>query len=120
MALRRYNSAMQTLDNVRIVLIETSHPGNIGGAARALHTMGLSQLVLVNPLRYPDPQAEWRAAGGTGLLRNARVVAMFDEAVADCHLVFCASGRERRIPWPAMDAAAAAREIAAVAATQLV
>ena len=73
--LRRYNLDMQALDNVRIVLIETSHPGNIGGAARALHTMGLGQLVLVNPLRYPDPQADWRAAGGTELLRRARVVA---------------------------------------------
>ena len=54
-----------SLDNIRIVLVATSHPGNIGAAARAMKTMGLSQLVLVNPLRYPDPQAEWRAAAAT-------------------------------------------------------
>jgi tRNA C32,U32 (ribose-2'-O)-methylase TrmJ len=49
------------LDRIKIVLVEPSHPGNIGGAARAMKTMGLNQLVLVNPGRYPDPQADWRA-----------------------------------------------------------
>ena len=51
------------LERIRIVLVEPSHPGNIGGAARAMKVMGLSQLVLVRPERYPDPQAEWRARG---------------------------------------------------------
>ena len=48
---------------IRIVLVEPSHPGNIGGTARAMKTMGLEHLVLVNPARFPDPQADWRAAG---------------------------------------------------------
>ena len=57
-----------SLSNIRIVLVEPSHPGNIGGAARALKTMGLERLYLVNPGRYPDPQAEWRAAGAGDVL----------------------------------------------------
>jgi TrmH family RNA methyltransferase len=102
---------VQSLANIRVVLVETSHPGNIGGAARALCTMGLRDLTLIAPLRYPDPQAEWRAAGGASVLRAARVVASLDEAVADCVLVVGASARQRRIPWPVVDAASAAEQI---------
>lgn len=88
------------LAEVRIVLVEPSHPGNIGGAARAMKTMGLSDLVLVNPLRYPDPQAEWRAAGAQDVLEAARVVTSLDEAIADRQWVVGTSTRVRRIPWP--------------------
>lgn len=107
---------MQALDNIRFVLVETSHPGNIGGAARALCNMGLSQLVLVAPQRFPDPQADWRAAGGVEVLRSARVVDTLDDALRDCGLIVGASGRDRRIPWPVLDAAAAANQIVAEAA----
>ena len=85
---------------VRIVLVETSHPGNIGGAARAMKTMGLEQLWLVRPQRYPDPQAEWRAAGALDVLDRAVVVDSLDAAIADCTLVIGTSTRTRRIPWP--------------------
>lgn len=85
---------------IRIVLIEPSHPGNIGGAARAMKTMGLDSLVLVNPTRFPDPQAEWRAAQAIDVVDAARVVDSLDEAIRDCGLVVGASTRERRIPWP--------------------
>ena len=104
------------LNNIRVVLVEPSHPGNIGAAARAMKTMGLSQLVLVNPLRYPDPQAEWRAAAATDVLDQCRVCASLDEAIADCHWVVGASARPRRIPWPVADVRAAARKLLAEAA----
>ena len=87
-------------ENLRIVLVETSHPGNIGGAARAMKTMGLEQLWLVRPGRYPDPQAEWRAAGALDVLDRAVVVDSLDAAIADRTLVIGTSTRARRIPWP--------------------
>jgi tRNA C32,U32 (ribose-2'-O)-methylase TrmJ len=70
--------------NIRIVLCEPSHPGNIGAAARAMKTMGLSQLCLVNPERFPDPEAEWRASRATDILARARVCASLDEALDGC------------------------------------
>jgi tRNA (cytidine32/uridine32-2'-O)-methyltransferase len=92
------------LKHVRIVLVETSHPGNIGGAARAMKTMGLSDLCLVRPQRFPDPQAEWRAAGALDVLDRATVVDTLDEAIADSVLVVGTSTRNRRIPWPMLTA----------------
>ena len=91
---------MNVLDNIRVVLVETSHPGNIGATARAMKTMGLRHLVLVQPKRFPDPQALWRAAGGEDVLLAARVVPDLSEAIADCHWVVATSARQRRIPWP--------------------
>ena len=91
--------------DVRIVLVEPSHPGNIGGAARAMKTMGFGDLALVRPKRFPDAQAEWRAAGATDVLRSARVFDSVDEAVADCALVAGTSARRRRIPLPVDSAA---------------
>ena len=113
-----YNAAMTTtpkttLDHIRIVLVETSHPGNIGGAARAMKTMGLSQLYLVRPQRYPDPQADWRAAGALDVLDAAQVVDTLDEAIAPCTLVVGTSTRSRRIPWPILDARQTADKVLA-------
>lgn len=88
------------LSNIRIVLVNTSHPGNIGAAARAMKNMGLSQLVLVSPRDYPSPKTVWRAANARDLLDNTRVVETLEQAVADCGLVVGTSARERRIPWP--------------------
>jgi len=90
------------LDRIRIVLVETSHPGNIGAAARAMKTMGLTDFVLVRPKRFPDPQSFWRAAGGADVLTGVRVVESLTEATADCHWVVATSARLRRIPWPVM------------------
>ncbi|MCP5182706.1 MAG: RNA methyltransferase [Pseudomonadales bacterium] len=90
------------LERVRIVLVETSHPGNIGACARAMKTMGLADLVLVNPGRFPDPQAWWRAAGGDDVLGAARIVDSLDAALEDCHWVVATSARQRRIPWPVL------------------
>ncbi len=90
------------LEQVRIVLIETSHPGNIGAAARAMKNMCVPDLVLVNPKDYPNDHAVARAAGADDLLHAARVVTSVDEAIADCTLVVGASARRRSIPWPEM------------------
>jgi tRNA (cytidine32/uridine32-2'-O)-methyltransferase len=103
----------QRLTRIRIVLVEPSHPGNIGGAARAMKTMGLGRLALVNPQRFPDPQAQWRAAGAQDVLDGVAVYASVDEAIADCHWVVGTSTRVRRIPWPVLPADAVARDILA-------
>ena len=96
---------------IRIVLVETSHPGNIGAVARAMKNMGLEHLVLVAPEQFPDPQATWRAVSASDVLERARVVSTLDEAIADCGFVVGASAKERRIPWPTLDARRAATEI---------
>lgn len=89
--------------NVRVVLVNTSHPGNIGAAARAMKNMGLYSLYLVDPKEFPAPRALWRAAGAADVVQRARVVGTLAEAVADCGLVVGTSARERRIPWPLLD-----------------
>lgn len=91
------------LDNVRIVMVHTTHPGNIGAAARAMKNMGLSQLYLVAPKSYPHDDATWRAASAADVLERAVVVETFEEAIAGCALVVGSSARERRIPWPLLD-----------------
>jgi len=90
-------------DNIRIVLVNTSHPGNIGGAARAMKNMGLSRLYLVAPKDFPSEKAVWRAAGALDVLDQAVVVDSLEEAIAGCGLVVGTSARERRIPWPLLD-----------------
>lgn len=92
------------LKNVRIVLVNTAHPGNIGAIARAMKNMGLSNLYLVAPERFPDGQARAMAANAKDVLEKAKVVETLDEAISDCHLVIGTSARERSIPWPLMDA----------------
>ncbi|CAK0749978.1 tRNA (cytidine/uridine/adenosine-2'-O-)-methyltransferase TrmJ [Gammaproteobacteria bacterium] len=88
------------LSNVRIVLVRTSHPGNIGAAARAMKTMGLRQLSLVSPKTFPSPEATARATSAEDLLQETKVYSTLAEAVADCGIVIGASGRSRQIPWP--------------------
>ena len=100
------------LRDLRVVLVEPSHPGNIGGAARAMKTMGLSDLALVRPKRFPDPQAEWRAASAVDVLDAVRVVDSLDDAIADCALVAGTSARSRRIPWPTLEVADFAAQVA--------
>ncbi|MBU0565131.1 MAG: tRNA (cytosine(32)/uridine(32)-2'-O)-methyltransferase TrmJ [Gammaproteobacteria bacterium] len=103
-----------SLQNIRVVLVNTSHAGNIGGAARAMKNMGLSRLVLVDPEDFPSPNAVARASGATGILDSARVVATLEEALAGCSLVLGTSARDRRIPWPLLDP----RECASVSVEQ--
>lgn len=92
------------LDHIRIVLVETTHPGNIGSAARAMHTMGLSQLHLVNPRTFPSDHATALASSATALLDQAHIHPTLDDALGDCQLVIATSSRARHIPWPCISA----------------
>lgn len=98
-------------ERVRLVMVEPTHPGNIGAAARAMKNMGLRRLVLVNPLRHPDPEAGFRAASAIDLLEQAEVVDSLAEAVDDCTLVIGASARNRRVPWPMVTPREAGRHV---------
>ena len=91
------------LDQFRIVLVNTSHTGNIGSVARAMKTMGLSHLYLVDPVTPPDGKASALAAGATDILANATTVDTLEEAIADCGLVVGASARSRTWSWPMLD-----------------
>lgn len=84
----------------RIVMVQTTHAGNIGAAARAMKNMCLSQLVLVAPQAFPSAEASARASGADDLLDAARVVGSLADAVADCHVVIGASARLRSVAWP--------------------
>ncbi|MFQ3221532.1 MAG: tRNA (cytidine32/uridine32-2'-O)-methyltransferase, partial [Paraglaciecola sp.] len=88
------------LENIKIVLVKTSHTGNIGSTARAMKTMGLSQLVLVDPVTAPDGKASALAAGAGDVLAHAQTVSTLAEAVADCGLVIGTSARSRTLSWP--------------------
>jgi tRNA/rRNA methyltransferase len=104
------------LANVRVVLVSTSHPGNIGAAARAMKTMGLADLRLVNPKYFPDPQAEAMASGANDVLEHARVCRTLDEALEGAVLAAGASARGRELRAEALDARQAALRLAAEAA----
>jgi TrmH family RNA methyltransferase len=99
------------LDGIRIILSNTSHPGNIGAAARAMKTMGLTQLVLVEPKRFPDAEATARASGADDVLANARLETGIDAALTGCRLVIGASARTRSIPCPVIDPGECARKL---------
>ena len=97
-------------DNIAIVLVETTHPGNIGAAARAMKTMGLSVLRLVKPKNFPSADATARAAGADDLLVAADVYDNLTDAVSDCVLVLGSSARLRNLSCPVVRPDAAARE----------
>lgn len=104
------------LNSIRIVLVGTTHPGNIGAVARAMKNMALSDLALVNPATFPSAQAVARASGATDILDNAMVHSSLADAVADCHWVIGTSARRRSISWPQFDVREAAQEVHARAA----
>jgi tRNA/rRNA methyltransferase len=112
---RFYNEGM-ALHRIAVVLSRTSHPGNIGAAARAMKTMGLADLRLVAPRRFPDPEAVALAAGGADVLEGARVVRSLKEALDDCVLAVGFTARSRELPLPAAAVRAAAREVVAATA----
>jgi tRNA (cytidine32/uridine32-2'-O)-methyltransferase len=90
-------AADSPLQRIRIVLVGTQHPGNIGSAARALKTMGLTRLVLVDPSRFPHAEADALAAGADDVLAGAQVHASLADALADCRLVLGCTARSRRV-----------------------
>ncbi|RKG37313.1 RNA methyltransferase [Acinetobacter rongchengensis] len=100
----------QHLSHVRIVMVNTTLPANIGSALRAMKTMGLSKLVLVAPKTYPHPDIDALAAGATDLIDQIEIVETLEQAIKDCHLVFGTSARSRTIPWPLLDARPASQK----------
>ncbi len=96
------------LGRIRVVLIDTTHPGNIGATARAMKVMGISQLHLVNPAMYPHAEATARASGADDILRSAQIHDSLDQALAGCSLVLGTSARLRSLPMPQLDVRSAA------------
>ena len=89
--------------SIRIVLVGTTHPGNIGAVARAMKNMGVMDLALVNPRYFPDKEATARASGADDLLQAATVTENLEDAIADCVYVVGASARSRAIAWPCLE-----------------
>ena len=89
--------------SIRIVLVGTTHPGNIGAVARAMKNMGVSDLALVGPRHFPHKDATARASGAVDVLKNAVVTETLGEAVADCVYTVGASARSRAINWPTLE-----------------
>ncbi|MFL6651385.1 MAG: RNA methyltransferase, partial [Sulfurifustaceae bacterium] len=102
---------MELRQAIRVVLVRPSHPGNVGGVARAMKNMGLDQLRLVAPSSYPSPEAEARAADAADILARAVVCAELDEAIGTCHFIVGTTARSRRIEWPALNPADAAARL---------
>ncbi len=100
------------LNSIRIILVETSHPGNIGSTARAMKTMGLQHLYLVSPKIFPDSKAREMAVGADDLLQQAVVVDTLDEALKGCQMIFASSARPRDLAIPGLTPAGAADLIA--------
>ena len=90
------------LGKIRVVLVEPSHPGNIGGVARAMKNMGLTRLFLVAPKHFPSADAIARASGADDILASATVVPGLTDALTDCYPVVGTTARDRSIDWPTM------------------
>ena len=106
-----------TLDNIHIVLVATSHPGNIGAAARAMKTMGLRSLQLVRPGSFPSAEVTARAAGADDILAKAGLHDDLGSALAGCNFVAGTTARSRTLPWPVVDPERAALELVKLSTT---
>jgi tRNA (cytidine32/uridine32-2'-O)-methyltransferase len=103
------------LDRIRFVMVETTHPGNIGAVARAMKTMGLSRLHLVRPKSFPNAEAVARASGADDLLAIAQSHGELPDALRGCRLVMGASARLRTLEWPLLEPGECARRLLAEA-----
>jgi tRNA (cytidine32/uridine32-2'-O)-methyltransferase len=106
---------LNPLSRIRIVLLSTTHPGNIGSAARAMKTMGLSQLALVTPRIFPSDEATALAAGADDVLLQAHLYETFEAAIADCYLVLGCTPRARSVAMPEVTPRLAAEQAYTVA-----
>ena len=111
-------NAANSLANIRIVLVETSHPGNLGAAARAMKVMGLSDLALVNPKCEIDAEARARASGAVDVLENASIHTSLDAALTDVALAAACTSRRRDLPHPAWTPRQAAPQLLGIAQSQ--
>ena len=105
------------LKNIRVVLTQPSHPGNIGATARAMKTMGLDALYLVNPRHFPHADADARATGALDVLQQAQVCANLPEALRDCVLAVATSSRQRELRHELTDAREVAHKLIDAAVT---
>ena len=104
---------------VQIVLVETSHPGNIGSVARAMKNMGLANLSLINPKKFPHQEATALAGNANDVLDNAKIFSSIQEAVNTSKVIYATSARERTIEWPTLTANDAASEIQELVANEI-
>ena len=99
------------MDQIRIVLVRPSHPGNIGAAARAMKNMGFNQLYLVDPEDFPSAVATARASGAEDLLEQVIICDQLEQAISDCHYVITTTARNRSLQWDNLDARKASKQI---------
>jgi len=111
-------SPLQSLNNIRIILCQTSHPGNIGAAARAMKTMGITNLVLVSPDKFPHAESNALACGAVDLLEHARVCSTLEEALVGCAFAIGLSARKRNLSHELVSVREAAKQTAVIAQTQ--
>ena len=100
------------LNSVRVVLVGTTHPGNIGATARAMKNMGIVNLALVKPKDFPSNEAIYRSKAAKDVLESAQIYENLEDAVSDCELVIGTSARGRKVPWPVLDPKDAADRVA--------
>ena len=105
------NNHIESLDSIKIVLVGTSHPGNIGASARAMKNMGVKNLCLVSPKDFPSDVATYRSKAAKDILENAEIHADLKNAISDCQLVIGTSARGRTVPWPVMSPKEAAKDV---------
>ena len=105
------DSLIELLNSVKIVLVGTTHPGNIGAAARAMKNMGFRNLSLVKPKEFPSDVATYRSKAAKDILENAFIFNNLEEAVVDCELVIGTSARDRKVPWPILSPKESAEEV---------
>ena len=94
---------MKIFQNLNFVLVDTSHPGNIGACARAMNSMGILNLSLVNPKEFPSKESDARAKSGKKVLDKAKIHENLNEAINSSNLVIGTSARSRSMPWPMME-----------------
>ncbi len=100
------------LNSVKVVLVGTTHPGNIGASARAMKNMGIVNLALVKPKDFPSNEAIYRSKAAKDVLESAQIYENLEDAVSDCELVIGTSARGRKVPWPVLDPKDAADRVA--------
>ena len=99
------------LNTVKVVLVGTTHPGNIGAAARAIKNMGIFNLALVEPKEFPSDIAIYRSKAAKDILENAEIYESLEDAIAGCKLIVGTSARARSVPWPVFNPRDAAEEM---------
>ena len=104
-------SLMDHSNFIKVVLVGTTHPGNIGAAARAIKTMGLSKLDLVCPKEFPSNEATYRSKAAKDILEKASIHETLFESVKGCEMVIGTSARNRKVPWPVLNPKNASKEI---------